>query len=208
MSAAVDILLEEGMEHFTPTRIAERAGLHKPAFYTHFDDVEACLGAVAIQVIAADYMKSLTARVATLPSPTPEEVATGRTSPEVMEQMIDAIHQELLTVQAHERLYRMTWRYRYSDGPLGKAVRELDRHALEYWVDYFWRLAVQYQIDPMHFREIAELADHLIGFTYRAISRVLDGRVPDLRVEAERVYRYILGMLSLEFRRMLGVPLL
>ena len=82
------------------------------------------------------------------------------------------------------------------------AVRAINSEVRERWIEHFWRVAMHYQIDSQHFKEVAEMADHIVGITHIAVARVLDGRVTDLNAEAARVARYDFAIVRAEFQRM------
>lgn len=203
LDAAIEILLGEGMTAFTSTRIAEQAGLHKPAFYAQFKNVDECLEAVALHVARTNVHRSLLEQTNML-----EHLTTKIDSPEEMAQSQlrsqQLIEQLLQGVRQHETLYRLLRRYAHAEGALGDAVRQFNVFVFERWQEYFWRLAVHYGIDAKHFKEVSQMAEFVVAQTYIAIGRVVDGRVTDLTEEAGRVTRYGFAIVSAEFGRMLA----
>lgn len=203
LDAAIEILLGEGMTAFTSTRIAEQAGLHKPAFYAQFKNVDACLEAVALHVARTNVHRALleqTNMLEHLPSKigSPEEMAASQQrSQQLIEQLLRGVRQ-------HEALYRLLRRYAHAEGALGDAVRQVNVFVFERWQEYFWRLAVHFGIDAKHFKEVSQMAEFVVAQSYMAIGRVVDGRATDLAEEAGRVARYALAIVSAEFGRMLA----
>ena len=191
LDAAISVLLEGGPAKFTSAQIARVAGLHKPAFYTHFKNVEECLQAVALEVARANVRDTLVLQTRADEKLPPEDELPSR----LIEQLLNSVRQ-------YEALYRLLRRYRAEEGPLGDAIRELDSYVLERWTEHFWRLAVHFRIDVRHFKEIAQLAEYIVALSYVAIGRVLDGRVSDVAIEASRVARYGRTLLEAEFTRM------
>ena len=194
LEGAIAVLLGEGMSKFTSSHIAEAAGLHKPAFYAHFKNVDECLHAVALEVARANVRDMLVMHSKASQHPLPLDVREGM------------IEQMLLGVRQHDSIYRLLRQYSYSEGALGEAIRELNRFVLERWTEYFWRLAVHFGIDARHFKEIAQLAEYVVALSYISIGRMLDGHVTDVRAEATRVARYAYVLLDTEFRRMAKEP--
>ena len=190
IEAAIAVLTGQGMEKFTSATVATAAGLHKPAFYAHFKNVEECLQAVALHVAQTNAREMLV-----LQTKLESAASTPDDSQRGIEQLLRSVHQ-------HEALYRLLARYQYADGPLGDAVREMNTYVRDAWVEHFWRVAVQFRIDPRHFKEIEQLADHVVAISYIAIGRVLDGRASELSAEAARVARYGWAIVESEFRRM------
>ena len=200
LDAAIAILLGEGMSKFTSAHIAEAAGLHKPAFYAHFKNVDECLQAVALHVAKAKVQETLviqTTMLEHIPSGIEESKFNHERSEQLIEQLLRAVRQ-------HEALYRLLRRYHADEGALGEAIRGIDAHVLERWQEYFLRVAVHLGVDPRHFKEVGYMAEYVVGMSYIAIGRVLDGRVTDLSAEAARVARHGYAVLDFEFRRMLG----
>jgi AcrR family transcriptional regulator len=195
IDAAIAVLLGDGMASFTSTRIAEAAGLHKPAFYAHFKNVDACLLAVAVHVAEADVRDSLMMTPATHESVVLDETYWLQAMERVLQNVVD-----------HADVYRLILRYKHAEGALGEAIRALDRQVFDHWTEYFWRLAVHYGVDARHFREIAELAEHIVGLTYLAGERLLTGHSGDVCAEAQRIRRYHLALIAAELRRMLEDP--
>jgi len=195
IDAAIAVLLGDGMASFTSARIAEAAGLHKPAFYAHFKNVDECLQAVAVHIAQADVRDSLM-----MTPSTHESVVVDDAS------WLEAMERMFQNTVDHADVYRLILRYKHAESSLGEAIRALDRKVFEHWTEYFWRLAVHYGVDAKHFREIAELAEHIVGLTYLAGERLLTGRTVDVRAEAERIHRYHVALISAELRRMLEDP--
>jgi len=203
LDAAIGILLGEGMAKFTSTRIAELAGLHKPAFYAHFKNVDECLQAVALQVAKAKVRETLVGHTTMLEQlPIGFDDASMARSIERSQQLISRL---LHAVREHEPLYRLLRRYHADEGALGEAIRDIDGHVLERWVEYFWRLAVHFGVDARHFKEVSHMAEHVVALSYVAIGRVLDGRARDVEAEAGRVARYGFAVVAFEFRRMIAL---
>jgi AcrR family transcriptional regulator len=194
IDAAIAVFLDKGMAQFTSAHIAAQAGMHKPTFYAHFKNVEDCLQAVALHIAKTNALEMLVLQTT---------VATGRwLNDSVFDTSRHFIEQLLRSVKQHEALYRILSRCAHDAGPLGEAVRAINSHVRERWIEHFWRVAVHHQLDPKHFKEVAEMADHIVGITYVAIARVLDGRVADLSAEAARVARYDFAIVAAEFSRM------
>ena len=192
VDAAIAVLLGEGgQSNFTSTHIARRAGLHKPAFYAHFKNVDECMKAVALEVARANVRNLLTLQTQASETLPPEESMPIR-----------LIEQLLTSVRQYESLYRLLRRYRFDEGALGEAIRKLDDYVLARWTEHFWRLALHFHVDVRHFKEIEQLAEHVVALSYISIGRVLDGRVADLTVEAGRVARYGRTLIEAEFIRM------
>jgi AcrR family transcriptional regulator len=203
LDAAIGILLGEGMAKFTSTRIAELAGLHKPAFYAHFKNVDECLQAVALQVAKAKVRETLVGHTLML-----EQLPISFDDAHITRSIAHSqrlIAQLLLAVRKHEPLYKLLRRYHADEGALGKAIRDIDGYVLERWVEYFWRLAVHFGVDARHFKEVSQMAEHVVAMSYIAIGRVLDGRASDLEAEAGRVARYGFAVVGFEFRRMIAL---
>jgi AcrR family transcriptional regulator len=195
IDAALAILLGDGMASFTSARIAGAAGLHKPAFYSHFKNVDECLQAVALRVAQDDVRDSLLLTQPSRESVVIPEADWVQTLTRVFQNMLD-----------HADVYRVIVRYKHAEGALGLAIRAMDRAVFEHWTEYFWRLAVHYGVDARHFREVAELAEHIVGITYLAGERLLTGRTADVAAEARRIYRYDAAIVSAELGRMLADP--
>jgi AcrR family transcriptional regulator len=194
LDAAIAVLLGDGgQSKFTSAQIANAAGLHKPAFYAHFKNVEECLQAVALEVARANVRDMLVLQTQASQNLPPDDELTKR----LVEQLLNSVRQ-------YEPLYRLLRRYQFDEGALGDAIRKLNSYVLERWTEYFWRLAVHFRIDARHFKEIEQLAEHVVALAYTSISRVLDGRVPDVSVEAARVARYGYSFVAAEFTRMAG----
>jgi AcrR family transcriptional regulator len=192
LDAAIAVLLGEGgQSKFTSAQIAHAAGLHKPAFYAHFKNVDECMQAVALEVARANVREMLVLQTQASETLPLDEALRNR----LIEQLLNSVRQ-------HESLYRLLRRYQFDEGALGEAIGELNRYVLERWTEHFWRLAVHFHIDARHFREIEQLAEHVVALSYISISRVLDGRVTDLSVEAARVARYGFTLVETEFKRM------
>jgi AcrR family transcriptional regulator len=205
LDAAIEILLGDGMTKFTSTRIAEQAGLHKPAFYAQFKNVDECLEAVALHVARTNVHRALleqTNMLEHLPAKlgSADEMAASRQrSQQLIEQLLQGVRQ-------HETLYRLLRRYAHAEGALGDAVRQVNLFVFERWQEYFWRLAVHYGVDAKHFKEVSQMAEFVVAQTYIAIGRVVDGRATDLAEEATRVARYGFAIVNAEFTRMLAAP--
>ena len=190
IDAAIAVLIGQGLAKLTSASVSAAAGLHKPAFYAHFKNVDECLQAVALHIAQTNAREMLV-----LQTNLPNTVVAPEHSQRAIEQMLRSVHQ-------HEGLYRLLARYQFADGPLGNAIREINAYVGERWVEHFWRLAVHFHIDARHFKEVEHLAHHVVAITYIAIGRVLDGSVTDLSAEAARVERYGRAIVDSEFRRM------
>ena len=196
IDAAIAVLLERGMGEFTSAHISAQAGLHKPTFYAHFKNVEECLQAVALHVAQTNAREMLVMQSSV-------EAGSWLTE-DVFETTREFIERLLRSVRQHEALYQILSRCGPDGGPLGEAVRAINTQVRERWVEHFWRVAMHYKVDPQHFKEVAQMADHIVGITHLAIARVLDGRVNDLAAEAARVARYDFAIVRAEFARMLA----
>jgi AcrR family transcriptional regulator len=203
LDAAIAILLGEGMTKFTSTHIAEAAGLHKPAFYAQFKNVDECLQAVALHVARTNVHKALL-KQSNMMEHIPTKVGSEREMIESTQRSQQLIEQLLQGVKQHETLYRLLRRYQHAEGALGDAVREVNVYVFERWQEYFWRLAVHFGLDAKHFKEVSQMAEFVVAQSYIAIGRVLDGRATDLSEEAARVARYGSAIVVSEFRRMLA----
>ena len=196
IDAAIMVLLERGMGEFTSAHIAAQAGLHKPTFYAHFKNVDECLQAIALHVAQTNAREMLVMQTT---------VESGSwLSDDVFDTSRQFLERLLRSVRQHEQLYKILSRCAPDGNPLGEAVRAINDQVRERWVEHFWRVAMHYNVDPKHFKEVAEMADHVVGITHVAIARVLDGRVTDIAAEAARVARYDFAIVRAEFMRMNG----
>jgi AcrR family transcriptional regulator len=191
IDAAIAILLGDGMASFTSAHIAEAAGLHKPAFYAHFKNVDECLVAVAAHVSQASVRETLTL------------TASGKETELESRDWAKNIERGLRDVAENPTVYRVLMRYRFAENALGQAIRAMEARVRQHWVEFFWRIAVRAGVDAKHFREIAEMAEYIVSHTYSAGERVLTGRSTDIAAEAARVQRYNEAIISRELRRML-----
>jgi AcrR family transcriptional regulator len=198
LEAAIEVLLDEGMAKFTSARIAEAAGMHKPAFYSVFKSADECLTAIASHVAATNVREVLAQQDKLIESP---RGAADTSQPHPGQQVVAHM---LQVVSQQKSVYRLLRRFKDQDGPLGDAVREIDAYVQARSEERFWRLAVQFGIDPRHFREVGQMAYFIVTLHYEAGARVLNGSVSDIDVEAARVWRYVHAIVSSEFKRMLA----
>lgn len=201
LDAAIEVLLSDGMANFTSARIAEVAGLHKPAFYSVFKSPDDCLEAIAFHVAATNVRDVLTHQNKLIESGQGEAADATQThhGHKVIAHMLHAVAQQ-------KSLYRLLRRYKDQEGALGDAIREIDAYVQARCEERFWRLAVKYGVDARHFREVGQMAYFILTLNYEASARVLDGKVPDIEVEAARVWRYVQAIVTSEFTRMLAEP--
>lgn len=203
LEAAIEVLLSDGMAKFTSARIAEAAGMHKPAFYSVFKSADECLEAIAFHVAATNVREVLTQQNRLIErgragsTREPADPAQPHHGHKVIAHMLEAVAQQ-------KSLYRLLRRFKDQDGPLGDAVREIDDYVQARCEERFWRLAVQFGVDARHFREVGQMAYFIVTLNYEAGARVLNGTVTDIEVEAARVWRYVQAIVSSEFKRMLA----
>jgi AcrR family transcriptional regulator len=196
LDAAIEVLLSDGMAKFTSARIAEAAGMHKPAFYSVFKSADECLEAIAFHVAATNVRDVLTQQT--------KLIESRRAGPSETHEGHKVIAHMLRVVSEQKSLYRLLRRFKDQDGPLGDAVREIDAYVQARCEERFWRLAVQFGVDARHFREVGQMAYYIVTLNYEAGARVLNGSVTDIEVEAARVWRYVRAIVSSEFKRMLA----
>ena len=199
LDAAIEVLLNDGLAKFTSARIAEVAGLHKPAFYSVFKSPDECLEAIAFHLAATNVREVLTHQNKLIESGSNEAADATQThhGHRVIAHMLNAVAQQ-------KSLYRLLRRYKDQDGALGEAIREIDAYVQARCEERFWRLAVKFGVDARHFREVGQMSFFILTLSYEASARVLDGKVPDIEVEAARVWRYVQAIVKSEFTRMLA----
>lgn len=200
LEAAIEVLLDDGMAKFTSARIAEAAGMHKPAFYSVFKSADECLEAIAFHVAATNVREVLTQQNKLIASGR----ATAAADAAALHHGHKVIAHMLQVVSEQKSLYRLLRRFKDQDGALGEAVREIDAYVQARCEERFWRLAVQFGVDARHFREVGQMAYFIVTLNYEAGARVLNGTVTDIEVEAARVWRYVQAIVSSEFKRMLA----
>lgn len=203
LEAAIEVLLSDGMAKFTSARIAEAAGMHKPAFYSVFKSADECLEAIAFHVAATNVREVLTQQNKLIesgkagPPRDPADPTQTHAGHKVIAHMLETVSQQ-------KSLYRLLRRFKDQEGVLGDAIREIDAYVQARCEERFWRLAVQFGVDARHFREVGQMAYFIVTLNYEAGARVLNGTVTDIEVEAARVWRYVQAIVSSEFKRMLA----
>jgi AcrR family transcriptional regulator len=194
LQATFDLMVEGGSGALTPTRITRRAGMHKPAFYAHFADLDACQRALAEVMLQRFYEPRMKARrEAMARDPTD---AAGHY----------AWHLETLRgAQGEERaFYRVLPQIRAETGAIGACARTIVDQVRRDWIETLWDLAIRYGVGAAHLREVEALAVALVEMALTSLVRVAQGEITDVEAEAARLQRYDNAIITAELRRMLG----
>lgn len=194
LQAAFDLMMEGGSGALSPARIARRAGLHKPAFYAHFADLDACQRALAEVMLQRFYEPRMKARRAALQRDPADADAHY------------AWHLETLRgAQYQERaFYRVLPQIRAESGAIGACARTIVDQVRRDWTETLWDLAIRYGVGAAHLREVEALAITLVEMALTSLVRVAQGEITDVEAEACRLQRYDDAIITAELRRMLG----
>jgi AcrR family transcriptional regulator len=193
VTAAVDLVLREGLAALTPTRITELAGLHKPAFYAHFKSVSDCVAQVVQHIGTTTLTTELEMHREALRAVPYDLAAEQRALEATFRHAVD-----------YRSTYQLMIRQRFDSGPIGTVVRTNIATAVADMTELLWELGLRHGLGAHHLKEVATLAEVLTDHTLVAIVRVVEGGKTDIVAEAAMLARCNDAIVAAEFRRMLS----
>jgi len=189
IDSAIDIVRTQGAQALTTVAIAKGAGIHQPAFYSHFPNVDACL-----REAAAKISRSLTAMgLAQFRQRFDSDMVTWA-------EMAKGLEPILHMVLEQRRFIEVLVRNRYDPGPLGECLRdalevahcEITEDLLEYLQPFGVQLGDRAQVEMW--------VEFILSTMWTGCDGLLAGRFKDVDVLAAFLARAITRTIETELR--------
>lgn len=191
IDATLALVLEQGSGGLSMVAITERAGVHHPAFYSHFRNVDECLEAAFVHVSNAQHEQTMTLRDSLWQAGRPDfatELAVTENS--------------LRTMLQYRQLYLLVLQCRHEQSRIGELAREDFERSAQEITEYVWRAALYFGAQAKHLREFEKLARYILEGISAAALEVLHGRAKDIHAVAERLTRYHWALVTAERERL------
>jgi AcrR family transcriptional regulator len=182
IDATAEIVRAGGVGALTTVEITRRAGVHQPAFYAHFEDVDDCLAATAVGV---------TTRVRLL------YAALHRTAifEDAPVEMVGLVMQRMYELALLERPFAELFvQNRLDRSVLGAGLRAVVQEARAGVQEDFRRLARQMGISSRLSAKVALVADLSIAAVLSGLEHLVDHPEADPREVAWAIARQIKGL--------------
>lgn len=173
LAAAIELLRTEGLHAITVSRVAKRVGVHHSLFYTHFQDVNACLAAAAQRVIETIAPVDRELRKKLMRRAFVDRRELARYFEGAFERWLE-----------QRPFVELLLAHRLDRSPLGEALRPALAAIRDETMSELWELAVELGVDDRHVAEAAALADlHMAHFLW-ALEALIEGRAHDRAAHA------------------------
>lgn len=197
LTSTLELVVESGVAAATMVAITKRAGLHPPAFYVHFKNVDECIAASARHIWEREREVSASLRAS---------VAAGTTASSRDEIELAVIERSLQGIVDNAQIYEVLLRRLHDTGPIGDVARDQRETVCRELTEYLWRLAIAAGVEAGHLLELQATARHLVNLYFAAATDLIEGRSKDVVAEAKRIDRYSRTIAQTEMQRMLETP--
>lgn len=189
LRAAIEILIEEGYVGFSMNKVAKRAGIAQPSFYTHFETTDQLLEGLADDLLNR-YLTPIQTAVHTLV----DNLQADAARPLIKRLFLLAFD----VVQNQQPLVRMVWAEREQRvSPFGERLRLLFIQIKDSWANVLLDIGLVPR-DATHRLRLQVFMDGVFALFETYASAWLDGRYPDVHLLAEALTDYVMDSLREE----------